>query len=143
MFAFGEHIGAQSSFPGDCTTLFGISEQTLIKEEEKNGGKKPTSHLCYSLVTFAKPFMKVTAFDNNATVGTMCRHLSVKFLCRITSCREASCQQSYCRPGEPMHRDIVGAGGVPHQDIGATKNKTWTSFLWSVVKPGSLSTHLH
>lgn len=46
-----------------------------------------------------------------------------------------------------MHRDIVGAagvgGGVPHQDIGATKNKTWTSFLWSVVKTGSLSTHLH
>lgn len=56
--------------------------------------------------------MKVTARDNNARVGTMCRHLSVKFLCRITSCIEVSCQQSYCRPGEPMHRDIMDAAGV-------------------------------
>lgn len=36
-------------------------------------------------MTFPKPFMKVTAQDNNATVDTMCRHLSIKLLCMLTS----------------------------------------------------------
>lgn len=39
LFTFGKYVGAQSTFPGDCTTLHSKSEQNLIKEEKK---KTPT-----------------------------------------------------------------------------------------------------
>ena len=106
LFAFGEHVGPQSSFPGDCTTLFSKSEQTLIEEEEKTH-QSPLLFPC----DFPKAIYEGHCMWQQCHSRYNVQTPYVKFLCRVTSCRGANFPQSYCSPGEPMHQDIAGAGG--------------------------------